>query len=54
MSKKVEEQKGPIQPDQPNYKFIKPEVRAAEDAMHYRQRRSGQVLTLHEPKQKRK
>ena len=54
MSKKVPVQKGPIVADQPNYKFITPEARALEDAMHNRQRRSGQTLTLHEPKPKRK
>ena len=54
MKNKVEEQKGPIKADQPTSKFLKPEVRAEQDAMNHSLRRSGQTLTLHEPKQKRK
>ncbi len=54
MSRKVEEQKGKIVADQPTMKQMtypeKREQRREENAL----RRSGQTLTLHEPKTSRK
>lgn len=47
---KVEVQKGPIQPDQYNYKYIPREERARQDAEMNRDRASGKKLTLHMPK----
>jgi hypothetical protein len=56
MSKKnhVEEQKGPINPHQTNYRFQSEMQTFMEDRMHGQMRRDGQTMELHEPKQTRK
>lgn len=50
MSKKVEEQKGPIHCAEPTYRTMKYSQKVNERAEQLTMLRSAQTLTLHEPK----
>ena len=50
MSKKVEVQKGQIKADQPTYRSMPWRDKLKEAREEQALRRSGQTLTLHEPK----
>jgi len=55
MSRRIEEQKGPITPSRPPVEKMKTRAeKTSEDIEHNAIRRSGQTLTLHEPKTGRK